>query len=335
MKRDPRRRKEPFRVVFALLIMSATGAATLRSAEPLGKADPVAIPTMGGKQFWADELFFHQWRIQRNVITGHYRLLDEQDRRHLSGTFEECRARLDQIKRTEHLPPMRGRAVIVLHGLGRSRVATDAICNYLKSQGGYTVFNVSYPSTQEGIADMARSLARVVENLDGITEINFVAHSMGNIVIRHYMADQAAAGRRPDPRIRRFVMLAPPNHGSLAALTFADNSVFRVVAGEAGQELGRDWAKLEAKLATPGCKFGIIAGGKGDNKGFNPLLPGDNDGTITVGTTRLEGAADFLVLPVMHTFIVRDAKALEYTLRFLEKGYFISPDKVQPVPKAK
>ncbi|MGQ9575532.1 MAG: hypothetical protein ACUVUC_09450 [Thermoguttaceae bacterium] len=33
------------------------------------------MPTLGGKQFWADELLFHQWRIQRNVLTGHCRLL--------------------------------------------------------------------------------------------------------------------------------------------------------------------------------------------------------------------------------------------------------------------
>ena len=37
------------------------------------------VPTLGGMQFWADELFFHQWRIQRNVITGHCRLLDGKD----------------------------------------------------------------------------------------------------------------------------------------------------------------------------------------------------------------------------------------------------------------
>ena len=56
------------------------------------------MPTLGGKQFWADELFFHQWRIQRNVLDGHCRLLDENNLRHASGTFDECRAALEQIK---------------------------------------------------------------------------------------------------------------------------------------------------------------------------------------------------------------------------------------------
>ena len=43
--------------------------------------------------------------------------------------------------------------------------------------------------------------------------------------------------RLPDPRIRRFVMLAPPNNGSLAAEFFADNALFRAVTGRSGQQL--------------------------------------------------------------------------------------------------
>ena len=56
-------------------------------SRPRGEPDPFPMPTLGGKQFWADELFFHQWRIQRNVFTGHCRLLDEHDLRHASGTL--------------------------------------------------------------------------------------------------------------------------------------------------------------------------------------------------------------------------------------------------------
>ncbi|MEX2316997.1 MAG: hypothetical protein WD669_07590, partial [Pirellulales bacterium] len=44
--------------------------------------------TAGGKQFWADLWFFHEWRIQRNALTGHYRLLDGANYRRASGTLE-------------------------------------------------------------------------------------------------------------------------------------------------------------------------------------------------------------------------------------------------------
>ncbi len=319
------------------------------SGESPGEAPlNVQAPTTGGKQFWADELHFHKWRIQRNVLTGHCRLLDGHNVRHAWGSFEQCRARLGEIRREKNLPPMQGKAVVVLHGLIRSRETMTRLSRYLEEQGGYAVFNVSYPTTQRDIPSHARVLRRVVENLEGITEINFVAHSLGNIVVRYYLAgppphppsaeegsekdsDQGRQPRLPDPRIHRFVMLGPPNNGSLAAEFFADNALFRAVAGRSGQQLGKQWEQLAARLVTPPCEFGILAGGRGDDQGFNPLLPGDDDGVVTVETTRLAGARDFALVPVIHSRIVGDRRAMLQTLQFLKYGYFVSEKDRRPI----
>src|SRR5687767_9210321 len=59
------------------------------SAEAKGVLN-VSSPTFGGKQFWNDELVFHDWRVQRNVISGHCRLLDDQNVRRAWGEFDEC-----------------------------------------------------------------------------------------------------------------------------------------------------------------------------------------------------------------------------------------------------
>ncbi len=333
-------------IVLALSARLATLPGRLAASER-GTAGGVEVPmpTLGGKQFWADELFFYQWRIQRHALTGQYRLLDEDDRRHASGTYEECRAALDRIKRQRHLPRMRGRAVVVLHGLGRSRSAMEPLCRYLRQQGRFHVFNVSYPSTRNDIAEHARSLRHIIDSLDGINEINFVGHSMGNIVIRHYLGDlirqepwkqsagELAADRRARARFHRFVMLAPPNHRPLAAVAFADNAVFQELFGEAGQQLGREWADLEPRLATPNFDFGIIAGGKGDAKGYNPLLPGDNDAVVTVDSAKLAGAHDFAVRPVLHSFVMFDRTVQQYVLCFLQHGYFVSEQKRHPLEK--
>ena len=106
-----------------------------RSAEP-SLIDGLRMPTLGGKQFWADELFFHQWRIQRNALDGRCRLLDGHNFLHASGTFAQCRAKLEQIRRQRKLPPMTGKAVIVLHGLFRTRSSMSRLCRYLQEQGG-------------------------------------------------------------------------------------------------------------------------------------------------------------------------------------------------------
>lgn len=295
----------------------------------------VPMPTLGGTQFWADELFFHQWRIQRNVVDDHCRLLDENNLRYASGTFDECRARLEQIKRQRNLPPMQGKAVIVLHGLAHTRAAMNGICKYLHDRGGYEIINVAYPSTRKSIGEHARTLAEIVKRLEGVEEINFVGHSMGNIVIRHFLGDKTdpAIGLHPDPRVHRFVMLGPPNHGATLATGLATNPVFTAVAGEPGQELGRYWAFEERRLAIPACEFGIVAGGRGDKKGFNPFLSGDNDGIVTVESARLAGASDFLVVPVLHAVLMDDHRVQECTLRFLQEGCFISPDEKNAIPK--
>ncbi|MEN6494416.1 MAG: alpha/beta fold hydrolase [Thermoguttaceae bacterium] len=283
---------------------------------PLPRGDAVPAPTLGGMQFWADELFFHDWRIQRNVVTGHCRLLDGSAFRHAWGTYEECLAALDEVKRRQNLPPMQGKAVVLLHGLGDSRLAMAGLAKYLKEQGGYQVFNVSYPSTRGCMADYARSLTNILQNLSGIEEINFVGHSMGNIVIRRYLGEQT------DPRIKRFVMLGPPNRGSSFATALADNPVFTAVLGKPGQELGREWAWLEGRLATPSCEFGIIAGGLGNSHGFNPFLSGDDDGIVSVESTRLDGAKGFVMVPVLHGLLMHDRRVQAYTLRFLRNGKF-------------
>jgi pimeloyl-ACP methyl ester carboxylesterase len=312
-----------------------SGADEVEDLEPTSGKFNAVTPTLGGKQFWADELFFHDWHIQRNVFTGHYRLLDGYHLRHAWGTFEECRGKLERIKTDRGLPAMRGPAVIVLHGLFRTPTSMNKISRFLREQG-YTVFNVSYPTTRGSVAEHARSLARIIENLDGIDELNFVGHSLGNLVVRHYLADHTHPedGLRPDARIKRIVMLGAPNQGAQIAEALGSVGLFHAVAGASGSQLAREWDSLKANLATPECEFGILAGGRSTEKGFNPLLTGDNDLVVSVDSTRLAGAADFAVLPVIHSLMMNDRTVMEYTLRFLRHGYFISAEARRPIPPA-
>ena len=327
-----------------LLALAAIFLARCQSATADGPEDAankssgnlnLAAPTLGGMQFWSDQLFFHQWRIQRNSFTGHYRLLDGQDVRRAWGTFDECRAALEDIKQREKLPAMTGKAVIVLHGLGRTRSSMNGIAQFLEKNGSFEALNVSYPSTIADIDNHAQSLARIIENLKDVEEIDFVGHSLGNLVVRRYL-DAANSTAGPDPRIKRMVMLGPPNNGAQLAEALDHNLVSRELIGVPGRELAENWSKLSARLAVPKFEFGIIAGGKQNGCGYNPLLSGDNDMVVTVEETRLAGARDFLCVPVIHTVIMDDRASQEATLKFLESGYFIAQDKRQPIePESK
>jgi hypothetical protein len=301
----------------------------------VGERFNVKSPTLGGLQMWTDELIFRDWRIQRNAMTDHYRLLDDRNQRRAWGTFEQCRAKLEELKRQLQLPPVRGPVVIALHGITRSRNSMKELCEYLQDQGEWTVLNVSYASTRDDLDAHAAALGRIIDHLDAeVTEIYFVAHSLGNLVVRRYLheAYQQADGGGADPRIRRIVMLTPPNNGARLATLFRSTSLLKWVWGKSAVQLAEEWDSLDQRLATPRCEFGIIAGGLGDERGRSPLIGGDDDWVVGVEETKLAGARDFLVLPLFHSRTMRHEAVPECTLRFLQHGYFVSEDQRQPLP---
>ena len=300
-----------------------------------GGRDVLPRPTMTGAYIWSDLLYFRGWRIQISAVTGEHRLIDPNGLRRAWGTYAQCRDELGRIKKARHLEPMRGRAVLVLHGLVRTPTTMRGLCDYLEKNSDFTVINVGYPSTLLDMGTHARYLAHLIDGLEGVEEINFVAHSMGNIVIRHYLHDRTdpKTGRQGDPRIKRFVMLGPPNNGSVAASMLANNDFFVTIFGSAGQELGSDWKQLAPRLAVPDCEFGVIAGGRKDGRGYNPLLKGDDDGTVRVESTKLPGAADFRVVTSIHALIMDQRQARKYILNFLENGYFESAGERKPLKK--
>jgi pimeloyl-ACP methyl ester carboxylesterase len=294
-------------------------------------------PTLGGRRYWTDELVYHDWRIQRHSEDAHYRLIDGDEIRHAWGTFEECHDALAAIQEKHALPPLAGKVVLVLHGLGRTRISNNDMVEFLRANGKFTVLSVGYASTQADVATHARSLARVVEHLGPkVEEINFVAHSLGNIVIRHYLADHTdvATGRRPDPRIKRIVMVGPPNNGARMAEIFGKNSFFDRVVGQSGRALARQWTELQKHLATPRAEFGIIAGGERNESGYNPLLPGDDDFIVSVDETKLPGARDFIVISGLHALLMTNPEVQQAALQFLEHGYFVSEANRRPLSAA-
>lgn len=235
-------------------------------------AGSVPRPTLGGSQFWGDVHIFHDWRIQQRAGTENFRLLSPNEFCHAEGTFGQCRAKLEQIKPTLKLEPMRGRAVILLHGLAATRWTMRLLAEHLEKKGQYTIVNVEYPSTRQSMEDHARALARVVEGLPEVEQLNFVGHSMGNIVIRHYLADVAKQHGRQDPRLGRVVMIAPPNHGSLAATRLSDNSAFKAIFGKPGVQLGSEWSWLE-RIDDAAVRVRHHCRGDGKTR-FQPSSPG-------------------------------------------------------------
>jgi pimeloyl-ACP methyl ester carboxylesterase len=190
---------------------------------------------------------------------------------------------------------------------------------------GFTHVPFEYPSTQVPLEQAAAYLKSVMDSLTDVTKISFVVHSMGGIVVRRYLKDQR------DPRLHRMVMMGTPNGGAELADMLKRNLLFKAIYGPAGQELISDPLGPIKSLPTPDFEFGIVVGGKGDDKGFNRLLPGDDDGTVTVASARLPGAADFLRIPKIHAFLMSDATVISAVQHFLEHGRFFPDKAAEPI----
>lgn len=209
--------------------------------------------------------------------------------------------------------------VILLHGLCRSSLSMNSIKNHLK-QNGYDVFNIDYASTRKPIEALAdEEVAKAVEQCKnmGYERIHFVTHSLGSIIVRTYLQNHSL------PPGSRIVMLAPPNQGSeladLAQQTYPRLSRF---AGPAFEELGTGSETLLPKLSPIEYEVGIIIGNKSWNPVFSKILPGNDDGKVSVERAKLQEMKAFLVAPCNHTTILLNAGVQQQISHFLENGGF-------------
>lgn len=328
------------RRLLLLLLAGAVGAAVAVPVFGQGLLDRIGSRTLGGKlpfTPWSDEVVYNDYRIQKHAVIGHYRLLSPDDKQLAFGAYETCRERLDELRENGEIPALPKHVVLILHGLGAGRQYMQGLADHLEREGNFATVNIGYPSTLRTIEEHANSLASIIRNLDGVETVDFVAHSMGNLVVRKYLYDlqQLDPSSRPPVEFRRMVMISPPNHGARAADDWVDTNLGKLVAGKPLDQLApdRDWPDLEARLATPDFEFGIIAGGRADDSGYLPTIPGDDDGLLSIETMRLAGANDFIQTKGLHQLMARYKQVRQYALAYLQNGFFISEEARQPVAK--
>lgn len=271
---------------------------------------------------WSDVAVRHDWRVQRHSGDGRCRILDPADGTVREGSEAECRRAFAALVAEGRIPPHAGPTVILLHGLGEGRDSMRPLAEHLETAVDAAVISFGYASVTAKLDDHGAALAEVVAGLPATAPVSFVGHSLGNIVVRRWLAMAAPADRE---RVHRVVMLGPPNQGSrLARMAAGLWGLADHVEGSA-RELVFDWSRVAPRLAVPACEFGIVAGGKGDDTGYSTLLAGDDDAVVCVDETRLPGARDFLLVPVHHAAMMRDPAVQRATVSFLKTGRFPAP----------
>ncbi|MEQ1502219.1 MAG: alpha/beta fold hydrolase, partial [Myxococcota bacterium] len=217
------------------------------------------LPTFGGKQFWGDVFLYAGYRIQQNVFTRHFRLLGPTrfapsgDARLAVGSYEHCHATFHRLKAAKDIRPASDHAVLLLHGIFRSKDSFGPMTRRLCAEG-FDAHAVNYPSTRQTLEEHADQVEQVLERLEDTREVSFVTHSMGGIVARVLLGRQGRPWR-DRIRVNRLVMIATPNRGSELATRLDALPVTRTVAGPSLGQMALDRVD---RIPLPTVPFGVV-----------------------------------------------------------------------------
>jgi len=201
-----------------------------------------------------------------------------------------------------HLIENTKECVVLIHGLGRSERSLRKMEKFFKKMG-FATLNLYYPSTRYTIKELVESYIKsqlLTSSLAAFEKIHFVTHSMGGIILRHFLSKYELKN------LGNVVQLAPPNQGSKRA----DNAgwLTKMVCGPALSDLKTDSCGICHELPRVDFKLGVIAS--------------KIDGKVSIKEAQTDNMTDFLVVRRFHTFIMRAPEVIESTYNFITTGKF-------------
>jgi len=208
-------------------------------------------------------------------------------------------------------------SVVLLHGLGRSKMAMWLLAARLE-YAGYDVHNIGYESmdvTPEKILkDISQQIRDCCTNSE--TTVHFVGHSLGGLLIRAYLQDNK------QENLGHVVLIGSPNKGTPIVDHFRDHWLMQF-AGPMTHSLGTTKNGFIKNLKDPYYPVGVIAGKTDSTSDFTKdVFDGDHDGLVPVESTKVDGMSDFIVIETSHSFMRYNEDVAEQTINFLRQGKF-------------
>ncbi len=217
------------------------------------------------------------------------------------------------MSKAQHSDPATAIPVVLVHGALRSRMGLWPTARWL-SRRGLQAHLFGYPTRRGDLAAHGDALAQWLDGRLGgepVPVLGFVTHSMGGLVVRSYLSRHVG---RHAARYR-VVMLSPPNRGAALAQRNRQNPAMRFLYGDATEQLQPERVQQMPGF-PPEAQGLVLAGGRGDPRGYNRLLDGDDDGVVAVREMGMPGIEPTMVRG-LHAFLQWRPAVLERAASFL------------------
>ncbi len=211
--------------------------------------------------------------------------------------------------------------VICIHGIWSHSVAMTMIKRRLEKEYGMNVLSFNYASVRGTLDENAAALARFIHEQE-LDATHIVGHSLGGVIALRMLANDAESVPG------RVVCIGSPLTGSRAAdflstQDWAEPFLGHSITAGVIHEAANEWASHVCHHR----EVGVIAGTM--PVGFGRLLTrfdGDNDGSVAVSETQLEGAKDHICMRVSHKGLLVSSDVIDQVAAFFKRGEFLRDD---------
>jgi hypothetical protein len=205
--------------------------------------------------------------------------------------------------------------IVLLHGLGRNTTSMWLLASRLE-KAGYYVQRVGYNSLDQNPDEILKDISLQINQCcqKHSQSVHFVGHSLGGLMARAYLQNNKV------DNLGRVVLLGTPNKGTEAADHFS-NSWLMEILGPTAKALGTDNNSFPNSLKAPYYPVGIIAG-EIKSKFNNPVIPGKDDGIVSVEANKIDAMTDFIVIETSHSMMRYNSEVADQTIEFIKNGMF-------------
>jgi predicted alpha/beta-hydrolase family hydrolase len=205
--------------------------------------------------------------------------------------------------------------IILLHGLGRNNTSMWLLASRL-DEAGFYVQRVEYGSLHQNPDEILTEISSQINQCcqQHAQSVHFVGHSLGGLMVRAYLQNNQVN------KLGRVVLLGTPNQGTEAADHFS-NSWLMDILGPTAQALGTNADSFPKSLEAPYYPVGIIAGELKSNLNDH-VIPGKDDGLVSVEATKIDAMTDFIIIETGHSMMRYDREVADQTIEFIKNGVF-------------